>query len=177
MPSGYSGAVTTFNLRTVKLRPSEEFRGTLPVALEPLEFGGQRYVAGPRSPEASLTIGRASSGTLFRLAFETTLSGPCFRCLATAAVRLAIDATEYQAESPDSEELRTPYLKDDRLDLSAWAHDAVALSLPDKILCRNDCAGLCAVCGRDLNLEPHAHAEDVVDARWAELAKLRDRLG
>jgi uncharacterized protein len=59
------------------------------------------------------------------------------------------------------------------LDLSAWARDAIALALPDKILCRADCAGLCPVCGKDLNVEPHAHEEAPADSRWAALEALR----
>ena len=74
---------------------------------------------------------------------------------------------------PESDEMRTPYLEDDKLDLSAWARDAVALELPDKILCRPDCAGLCPVCGKDLNDEPHEHDEPKADTRWAALAELR----
>ena len=70
---------------------------------------------------------------------------------------MPIQAREYQAASPDDEELTTPYLVDDRLDVSAWARDAVALALPDKILCRPDCAGLCPECGKNLNDEPHEH--------------------
>ena len=64
----------------------------------------------------------------------------------------------------------------DRLDLSGWARDLIGLSLPDKILCRTDCAGLCPVCGKDLNKEPHDHGEAEPDSRWAPLAELRDRL-
>ena len=45
------------------------------------------------------------------------------------------------------------------LDVSAWARDAIALALPEKILCRPDCAGLCGVCGKNLNDEPHEHEE------------------
>ncbi len=85
-------------------------------------------------------------------------------------LELPISAREYQATSFDSEELRTPYVEDDRLDLSAWARDAVALALPLQILCRSDCAGLCPVCGKDLNAEPHAHDEETSDSRWAALA-------
>ena len=76
----------------------------------------------------------------------------------------------------ESDELTTPYVVDDNLDLSAWGRDAVALSLPDKILCREDCAGLCPICGRDLNAEPHEHEESEPDSRWAKLAELKDRL-
>ncbi len=48
------------------------------------------------------------------------------------------------------------------------------LELPDKILCRDDCAGLCPVCGKDLNVEPHVHEEHESDPRWAALQALRD---
>ena len=67
----------------------------------------------------------------------------------------------------------SPYVADGRLDLSGWAHDAVVLALPDKILCREDCAGLCPVCGKNLNLEPHEHEGEVGDPRWAALAELK----
>ena len=64
-------------------------------------------------------------------------------------------------------------MADGELDLGAWARDQVALGVPDQILCRPDCAGLCPVCGKDLNIEPHEHAEAVTDSRWAALEALR----
>jgi uncharacterized protein len=88
-----------------------------------------------------------------------------------------VSAREYQAASPgDDEELRTIYLENDKLDLSAWARDAIALELPDKILCKADCAGLCPVCGKNLNDEPHDHEEPEPDSRWAALAELKEKL-
>ncbi len=169
--------MTTLNLRTVKLRPGEQFRDTKEVELDPLELGGERYVPVPENPEATLTITRASSGTLYELELDARLLGPCFRCLADAAVTTSVRAREYQAVSEsDEEELRTPYVADDTLDVSQWARDAIALSLPDKILCRSDCAGLCPVCGRDQNREPHEHDDEAGDPRWARLEELRDRL-
>jgi uncharacterized protein len=60
------------------------------------------------------------------------------------------------------------------LDLSAWARDALALTLPTQILCRPECAGLCAVCGANLNEAgpDHVH-EQSPDPRWAKLAELK----
>lgn len=131
----------------------------------------------PERVPAELEITKASTGTVFELRFTTRLHGPCFRCLEEAALELAIDAREYQATSPgESDELRTPYVVDHRLDLAAWARDAVALELPDKILCRADCAGLCPACGKNLNHEPHAHDAAVMDSRWAALESLREQL-
>ncbi|MDX6491472.1 MAG: hypothetical protein QOD43_1717 [Gaiellaceae bacterium] len=168
--------MTTLNLRTIKLRSGEQFRDEQEIELEPLELGGQRYLPVPQKVPAELTITRASTGTVFELSFHVRLHGPCYRCLEDAVLDLPISAREYQATTPESDEMRTPYLEDDRLDLSAWARDALALELPDKILCKSDCAGLCPVCGKDLNAEPHEHDEPQPDTRWSALAELKDRL-
>jgi uncharacterized protein len=168
--------MTTLNLRAIKLRSGEQFRDEREIQLEPLELGGQRYLPVPQEVPAELTITRASTGTVFELAFSVRLHGPCYRCLEDAVLELPISAREYQATNPESDEMRTPYLDNDRLDLSAWARDALALELPDKILCKPDCAGLCPVCGKDLNLEPHDHGEPEPDSRWSALAELKNRL-
>jgi uncharacterized protein len=169
--------VTTLNLRALKLRPGEEYRDEHEIALQPLELGGQRYLPVPDNVVAGVVVSRVASGTVFSLSFAVRLHGPCYRCLADAVLDIEVSSREYQAASPEaSEELQSPYVADDRLDLSAWARDALSLMLPDKILCRPDCAGLCPVCGRDLNVEPHEHEDDRDDPRWAPLAELKDRL-
>ncbi|MDX6542546.1 MAG: hypothetical protein QOK32_149 [Gaiellaceae bacterium] len=167
----------SFSLRSVKLRSGEEYRDAVEIELAPLDLAGQRYLFVPAELPAELAISRASTGTVFQLGFEARLHGPCMRCLADAVLDVDIDTREYQATNPGSdEELKTPYLADDQLDLAAWGRDAVILALPDKILCRADCAGLCPVCGRDLNVEPHEHEEEPETSRWGALAELRDKL-
>ncbi len=122
-------------------------------------------------------ITKASTGSLFELRSGARLHGPCFRCLGDAVLELPIDGREYQATNPkESEELQTPYVVDDNLDLAAWSRDVVALALPDKILCRPDCAGLCPACGKNLNDEPHTHEDVPTDPRWSVLESLKDRL-
>jgi DUF177 domain-containing protein len=167
----------SFNLRQVKLRPGEEYRDAVDLELEPFELGGERYLPVPETVPAELGITRATTGTVFELAFTTRLHGPCYRCLEDAVLEVPIAAREYQATNPEgSDELRNPYLEADNLDLGAWARDAVALALPDKILCRAECAGLCPVCGKNLNEEPHTHDEEQSDSRWSALEALRDEL-
>jgi uncharacterized protein len=169
--------MTTLDLRSLRLRSGEQWRDERGIELEPFELGAQRYLPVPRAVPADLTITRASTGTVFELRFHARLHGPCFRCLGDAVLEVPVDAREYQAASPgDDEELQSQYLVDDKLDLSGWGRDAIALELPDKILCRPDCAGLCAVCGKNLNDEPHDHGEPEPDSRWAALAELKDRL-
>ena len=169
--------MTTFDLRQAKLRPGEEYRDEQEIALSPYDLGGQRYLPVPENVSAELVINRGTSGTTFELRFPVRLHGPCYRCLKDAVLDLSIKGREYQATSPgESDELRTPYVSDNQLRLSDWARDAIAVELPEQILCRPDCAGLCAICGEDLNENPHEHAEERRDPRWAALEELKERL-
>jgi uncharacterized protein len=166
--------MTSFNVRQVKLSVGDEHREALELELPPFEFGGERYLPVPELIVAEFAVSRTFTGTLFALSFTARLHGPCHRCLGDAVIEIPVAAREYQAAAPEDDELSTPYLDGDELDVSAWARDCVALALPDKILCRSDCAGLCQVCGENLNDHPHEHAEERIDPRWAALESLRD---
>jgi uncharacterized protein len=166
--------VTTLDLHKLRLRSGDQARERVEIELEPLVLAGQEYAPRPNPVPAELAVTKASSGTVLELALDVTLAGPCFRCLTDAELALSLQLREYQASKPESDDERTEYLADDRLDLSAWARDAIALALPDQILCRDDCAGLCPVCGKDLNEEPHEHAEERLDPRWEALSRLRE---
>src|SRR5205823_7656997 len=168
--------MTSFGLRQLKLRPGEEHREALEVELPAFAFGGQRYVPVPEKVQAEFVVNRANTGTVFALAFTARLHGPCYRCLDDAVLDVPIRVREYPATSPADDELTTPYVVDDLLDVSGWARDAVALALPDKILCRPDCAGLCPECGQDLNADPHTHEVQHGDPRWAALEALKEQL-
>jgi uncharacterized protein len=169
--------VATIDLRRLRLRPGEVRHERVDVQLDPFVLGGQRYEATSREIPVDLEITQASGATVFYLALHAHLSGPCMRCLAHSEVEIDVDARElHDPQAPRSDELRSDYVVDDRLRVDVWARDTIALELPDQILCRPDCAGLCPVCGKDLNAEPHEHAEVELDPRWAALEELRDRL-
>jgi uncharacterized protein len=166
--------VTRFPVRGLRLRPGEEHRETLRLVLDPLVLGGETYRLSPPETPAELVVQRAATGDLYRLALSTRVDGPCMRCLAPASLVVEVAAQEYEATDHGAdEELRSEYVSDGELDVTAWARDQVALALPDQILCRPDCAGLCPTCGRDLNVEPHEHPGEAVDPRWAALEALR----
>jgi uncharacterized protein len=96
------------------------------------------------------------------------------RCLRDASVELEVDAREVDQPSTDDEELNSPYVEEGILDVGQWAHDALVLAMPAQILCREDCEGLCAVCGERLEgAEPGAHDHgEAVDPRWLKLREL-----
>lgn len=165
--------MTSYALNQLRLLPGEVQTERFPLVPEPLVLGGQPYVTEPAEVGAALDIQRATGGYALRLQFELQLAGPCMRCLDDAALTISVDAREYHDDDPaGDDELVSDYVRDDVVDVSAWARDAIALSLPDQILCRPDCAGLCVVCGRNLNDEPHTHEEGVTDPRWAALEGL-----
>jgi uncharacterized protein len=146
----------------------------LEVGLDPIELAGQAYTPDGGGSEAHLDVSRTSSGHALRLRFSSELRGPCVRCLEAADTELRIDVREVDQPATD-EELRSPYVSDGLLDVAHWANDALVLALPDKPLCRPDCAGLCPVCGESLNdADPEAHRhERGGDPRMAKLKDLK----
>jgi uncharacterized protein len=166
---------TIIDLGRLSLANGEGVRLDLPVRLEPLDLGGQTYSPQGEVLEARLDISRYSSGYAFRLRFPLAVAGPCMRCLDDAGIEVEVDAREVDQSDTEDEELHSPYVADDQLDLGRWAHDAAILALPSRILCRSDCAGLCAVCGESLNdADPEAHKHSTAgDPRWAKLDELK----
>lgn len=164
----------SFDLGRLRLSSGEGRRLDLEVALDPLQFGGETYAITPAAVDAKLDISRTThNGYALRLRFTAALQGPCMRCLEPATPEIAVDSREVD-QPGDVEELRSPYVADEVLDVHAWARDALALALPAQLLCREECAGLCAICGTDLNAAgpDHAHEREP-DPRWAKLREIR----
>jgi uncharacterized protein len=166
---------STVDLARLSLSHGEAGTLHVPVRPLPLELGGQDYSAQPGVLDARLDVSRTNAGYALRLRLDVRLEGPCHRCLDDAAVEVQVDAREVEHPSAGDEELRSPYVDGEELEVSRWAHDAVALALPGQIVCRADCAGLCPVCGESLNgVDPEAHRHEVGgDPRWAKLRELR----
>jgi uncharacterized protein len=166
-------ATHDFDLAGLRLSPGDGRRLELAVPIEPLVLGTERYAAQPRLVPVELNVSRMTGGGYaLRLRFSAEIAGPCMRCLADASPRVEVEAREVDRPG-GGEELDSPYVQDERLDLAGWARDAFALAMPAKILCREDCAGLCPVCAADLNTAaPGHHHETAPDPRWAKLREL-----
>ena len=173
------------DLRRLDLAPGAGAQVDVPVLLPDMILGAQAYAPEPPEALARVDVGSSGSGVGLRLRFATSLRGPCQRCLEASEVDIAVDAREFQASGrADADEidddLDCEYLSGPmrmELDVGAWARDAMAEAMPMSILCREDCAGLCARCGTDLNAGACDCADDEVDPRWAALGELRERLG
>jgi len=164
----------TFDLGGLHLSVGDGRRLNLNVAIEPFVLAGERYPVQPSLVEAQLDVSRTTgNGYALRLRFDATINGPCMRCLEPAEPTFSIDAREV-SQPGGGEDLSSPYVDRDTLDLHAWARDALALALPATLLCRSDCAGLCPVCGENLNSAgPDHRHETPADSRWAKLSEIR----
>jgi len=163
----------SFDLGQLGLTAGEARRMTLGVVLDRLRYGGETYEVDPLA-EAVLDATRMTGGGWsLRLRFEAGLTGPCMRCLEPAAPRVTVDAREVD-QPGGGDELSSPYVEGEVLDLHAWARDAYALALPVQVVCSADCAGLCPECGTNLNEAGPEHGhERAPDLRWAKLRELR----
>jgi uncharacterized protein len=148
----------------------------VPIRIEAVTLGGQGYVPRSSPTDARLDVSRSSSAYVLRLRFSIVLEGPCQRCLEPAELAVDVDSREVDQAGAQDEELQSPYVHAEELDVSGWARDAIALALPSRILCRTDCAGLCTVCGESLNdADPADHEhQSGGDPRWAKLRELSE---
>jgi uncharacterized protein len=155
--------------------PGDGTRLDVDVAPGGFTYGDQRYEVQGGTTQARVDISRTAAGYALRVRFEAEVLGPCTRCLEHAELRIGVDAREVDQPGEGAEELRSPYVDGDELDLEAWSHDALALAMPEKFLCRVDCAGLCPVCGESLNdADPARHRhEGGLDPRFAKLRELK----
>lgn len=164
----------SYDLAGLRLSPGEGRRLELEVPIETLELGGERYEARPASVPVVVDVSRMTGGGYaLKLEFAAALAGPCMRCLKEASPEVAVQAREVDVPG-EGEELASPYVLGETLDVARWARDAFALAAPAKVLCKEECLGLCPECAIDLNEAGSEHRhEGARDARWAKLSELK----
>ena len=126
--------------------------------------------------ELDLRLEAVHEGILVSGAVFAEVKGECGRCLDPLAYDLEVnvqelffyEGVELSDEEDDEEQRRVEH---DLIDLEPVLRDAVVTMLPFQPVCREDCQGLCSICGVRLEDEPGHHHEDL-DPRWAALAEL-----
>ena len=128
--------------------------------------------------------GRLSSAGTSRFYFSGHLNGSmkmeCTRCLKEVGATVDEDAHFiYSSEGEDSSDDPDVFPFDANahsLDLRPAVRELWLLSVPKFLLCRDDCKGLCATCGTDLNEGACDCAPAVTDSRWDALRSVRSQL-
>lgn len=129
-------------------------------------------------------IQRTDPGFLLRARLSYRQRLVCDRCLAenempvVVELDLLVEQTKPAAEEDEREleedDLSVLRVLGEVLDTEDLVVEQVQLNIPMKPLCRPECKGLCASCGKDLNEGP-CGCTPPTDPRWAALGALRDR--
>jgi uncharacterized protein len=126
---------------------------------------------------------RLSEGVFVRADLRTNIELNCSRCLDPFSYPLKfrveeefhpmIDITTGASlPRPEDDDEATRIDAHHILDLSEVVRQDLLLALPPHPLCRNGCAGLCPVCGQNLNDNPHRHEDEHIDPRLEVLKEL-----
>src|SRR5215470_714299 len=113
-----------FDLGRLSLHAGEGRRIDTYVTVDPLSFGDQTYESSSPEVPVRLDVSHTMDGYALRLRFSVQLEGPCMRCLEAADQTIDVDAREVdQPGAGDDDELTSPYVSGDELDLRAWSRD------------------------------------------------------
>lgn len=125
------------------------------------------YIKGP------IRLSRTKEGILVQGELEIGLEDECYRCLDSVSQNLTIKLEElYGYLTPGNVEFRVH--DDGILDLAPLLRAEALIILSRGILCQEDCKGLCADCGANLNYEPCNCGLEHIDPRLAQLKQLLD---
>jgi uncharacterized protein len=138
--------------------------------------------AGATSIDAQIVATHTNPGAYLEGHARATIAEQCSRCLRPIETPVETDFAEQyyttiDVVSGDPKDVPPPDTKrigsDFKIDLTPLLREELILATPLAPLCKPDCKGLCLVCGRDLNEEPHDH-DAPVDERWSKLSKLKE---
>lgn len=105
---------------------------------------------------------------------DVTIAIPCDRCLEEVSVEihLVIDR-KYSLEEPavqvDADAEDTDYMTGSDLDIDKLIYDEILVNWPMKVLCREDCEGICRKCGTNLNYKTCSCDRTEPDPRMAAI--------
>ena len=139
----------------------------------PIEFKNTGYIF--PTPVSVHGIIRNNGGYMpLEATCKVVVQGACARCLAPMVQLVETKFTRTVAASLEAEDEDDEYLVavDGKIDVGEPIHDELVMSLPSRILCSEDCKGLCQKCGKNLNEGDCGCPENEPDPRWAALKKL-----
>jgi uncharacterized protein len=150
-----------------------------------LEDEGARLVS---AAEVQGSASRKGEEVRVRGSIKTEVELLCDRCAAPRRTPLEVEfdarfiPQSLAADETDNVELLTEDLglaayEGDAVDVDELVREQITLALPLRNLCREDCKGLCAKCGADLNAGQCSCEQGETDPRWAALADWKNRSG
>ena len=160
------------NLSEVMNRKEEVQEIEATIDFQEFEMNGERYPVVSKTP-LHLALSSSPAKKLFIKADgKLTLAAPCDRCLKEVLIPFSIHV-DGEVDLSKTEEERAEdldeacYIAGADLDTDRLVYEEILLDFPMKVLCREDCRGICKVCGADLNLGECGCDRTVLDPRMS----------
>ena len=156
-------------------RPGESVAYSVSVDLSDLVYGNSKPVCEPVL--ASGTVRNTAGVLVMKGVITTRIHGTCDRCAAEFQrdMEIPIDAVLVESlANEDSEDEWVFPLEADAADLDDIIRTVFVLNMDSKLLCKDDCAGLCCRCGKNLNDGP-CTCQKELDPRFAALKQLLNK--
>ena len=126
-------------------------------------------------------ISNANKGLFLDCNVDFKIIDNCARCLNEVEVELSYPIQGFlvkkEVDENEVEEFDVYTYKDDEVDFIDLIEQTLDFNLPQRVLCSEDCKGLCSTCGTNLNKKvcscnEVANDEDVIDPRFAKLKEM-----
>lgn len=174
--SAVSPPNSSLDLRGLPLRGGERVERRVPIQIGSVTLGGLPYDTLVDDDVAVVSVARFNSGFLVTVKLAAQVYGPCSRCLRDVVLAVSAEQEEFVPQDPsewEAEDL-SPFIENLVVDVSGIGGEALILALPVKVLCSDECSGLCPGCGLDLNEGRCDCATESIDPRWEKLKGLSD---
>jgi uncharacterized protein len=122
--------------------------------------------------EVSIGLRSLTDGVVLRGIAEAATDLTCIRCLTSWTEQVSVPLEAVFRLQPDDDDDELPVDSGGWIDVEPVVHDEVALALPSRPVCRQDCLGLCPTCGTDLNVDPCDGHGDAPESPFAVLQQL-----
>ena len=136
--------------------PDGVLQESVPVELAFFEYQGENYPF-LKKENVELTVQNLGERKIrIELVGAVVLAVPCDRCLKEVSVPVDISmSAEFDFSGSNEESVldlnETNYIDGYELDVDKLVYEEILLGFPMKVLCKEDCKGICKVCGADLN--------------------------
>jgi uncharacterized protein len=144
---------------------------------QPEKWGLENHPNLPSTVHLTVQLEKAPTAIYVRNHIRTRGHFTCDRCLAefdqvVEDTGRVVFSSDQELIAPHEGEIRLHDPRAQEIDLTDDIRDLLLLSLPVKLLCKEDCRGLCTGCGANLNVEECRCAAKRIDTRWQPLQKL-----
>ncbi|MGN0354065.1 MAG: YceD family protein [Muricoprocola sp.] len=165
------------DLNEVLKNDGKTMQAEVPLSIDSYSNGTDTFPIVSNQPVSLLISNKGNRELQITGSIHVVLVVPCDRCLEDVRVALDLDIDQEVDMSQTEEERRETldeqfYIEGYNLDVDKLVCSEILVSWPSKVLCKEDCKGLCNTCGTNLNLKTCDCEPTDLDPRMAQIQEI-----